>query len=345
MKKYLVYILIILIAVTGCGNHKEKDIDVESTYTITYNDDYYTIFKPYKKGVGNNYILNSNIVDFDIQTIEKNLIQISTSEFDVDKYYYQEGQLLTQKKLKELLDNDNLNKIDKKKVDGKTIKPKIVAGIYEKNFLNKNGDMKGISLGIILNKYHAYDSNNNYVTLSDDEVIDFGKKAGQKLIKYMRKNFKIDDVPILVALYIESSPESNVSGNYVYYGVTSDNDINYSSLDLKNYYMNSNSVKQLSENNYNNFKKFEDSIRSYDNSIYVSGLGRFDKDNLSNLDITITKSYYSYGELLYINQLISDKIIKYFKDVKVVVKVKAINDTKSYIVKKRGESSTDIFIY
>lgn len=345
VKKYLIYFLIILVAVTGCNNHEEEEIDVETTYTITYNDDYYTIYKPYKKGVGNNYILNSNVVDFDVQAIEKNLIQISTTEFEVDKYYYQEGQYLTQDRLKELLGNESLNKTDKKKVDGKTLKPEMVAGIYEKNFLNKNGDIKGISLGIILNKYQSYDSNNNYVTLEEDEVIDFGKKAGQKLLKYMRKNFELDNVPILIALYLESSPESNVSGNYIYYGITENSEISYSQLHQKNYYMNTNTVKQIDENSYNNFSKFEDSIREYDNSIYVSGLGRFDNNSLTKLDITITKTYYSYGELLHINQLLSDKAIKYFKDIKVVIELKAINDIKSYIVKEPGETSTDIFIY
>ena len=243
MKKFLIS-LVILIAVTGC-NTKSKTSDVENTYSINYNDEYYTIYVPYKKGVGNNYILNSNVVDFDVETIEKNLIQISTNEFSVDKYYYQEGQYLTKQKLKELLSNDNLNKSDKKEIEGKKIKPQIVAGIYEKNFLSKNGDIKGISLGIVLNKYQSYDSNNNYVTMDEDEVIEVGKKTGKTLIKYMREEFELDNIPILVALYLESSPESNVSGNYIYYGITENNEIKYKHIDQKNYYMNNQNVTSL----------------------------------------------------------------------------------------------------
>lgn len=345
MMKKLLVVLIILIAVTGCNNNQVETNEVENTYTITYNDDYYTVFMPYKEGVGNNYILNSNVVDFDIETIEKELIQISTNKFEVDKYYYQEGQYLTKSKLKDLLSKDNLNKSDIKKVDGKNIDPEIISGIIEKNFLNKNGEIKGISLGIVLNRYHSYDSNNNYVTLDLDETIDFGKSASKQLIKYLRKNFDLQDIPILVALYVESSPESNVGGNYLYYGVTENNDIKYNYIDQKNYYMNNQNVKKTDLNNYNNYNKFEESVKDYDNSIYISGLGHFSGDKLNKIDITITKSYYSYGELLYLNQLLSEYSIKYFKDVKVVIEVKAINDIKSYIVKEQGQTSTDIFIY
>ena len=344
MKKYWFIFIVIIIAVTGC-NKPEKVSSPENTYSIKYNDAYYNIFLPYKKGVGNNYILNSNVVDFDVESIEKNLIQISTSTFSVDKYYYQEGQYLTKQELIDLLSNDNLNNIEKRTIDGKTVKPKVIAGIYEKNFLNKSGDIKGLSIGIILNKYHAYDSNNNYVTMDENEVIEIGQDAGKKVIEYLRKNKKLNNIPILVALYLESSPESNIGGNYLYYGVTENNEIKYNSINQKEYYMNTQTVKQTDPTNYNNFKKFVDAIRTYDNSIYVSGLGHFDSDTLSQIEISITKNYYTYGELLYINQLLSDTSIKYFKDVKVVIEVKAVNDIKSYIVKENGETSTDIFIY
>ncbi len=344
MKK-LVLVLLILIAVTGCNKSQKEPDEIENTYTITYNDDYYTVFMPYKKGVGNNYILNSNVVDFDVETIEKELIQISTNAFEVDKYYYQEGQYLTKSTLKELLSNDKLNHTEIKKIDGKTVKPEIIAGIIEKNFVNKDGKIQGISLGIILNQYQSYDSNNNYVTLSLDETIDFGKTASKSLIKYMRENYKLENIPILVALYTESSPESNVGGNYLYYGITENNDIKYNYINQRNYYMNNQKVKEMDLNNYNNFAKFEESVRDYDNSLYISGLGHFNSNKLTKIDITITKNYYSYGELLYINQLLSDYLMKYFKDIKVIIEVKAINDIKSYIVKEQGETSTDIFIY
>ena len=148
LKKFWV-LIILVIAVVGCNN-KTNVKKVDNTYSIKYNDDYYTIFMPYKEGVGNNYILNSNVVDFDMDTIEKELIQISTMKFSVDKYYYQEGQYLSKKDLAELLSDKNLNGFDKEKIDGKNVKPTVVAGIVEKNFLNKSGTIKGISIGIVL---------------------------------------------------------------------------------------------------------------------------------------------------------------------------------------------------
>jgi len=343
MKKFWI-LIILVIAVVGCNN-KTNVKKVDNTYSIKYNDDYYSIFMPYKEGVGNNYILNSNVVDFDMDTIEKELIQISTTKFSVDKYYYQEGQYLTRKNLSELLDDEHLNEFDKEKIDGKNVKPVVVSGIIEKNFLNKSGDIKGISIGIILNKYQKYDSNNNYVEMDNDRVIKIGKSAGKQVIKYLRKEKKLDDVPILVALYIESSPKSNIGGTYYYYGITDNEDISYESINQKKFYMNNQNVKKMNLESYNNFRSFEEKVKNYDNTIYVSGLGNFEKDNLERLEIVVTKNHYTYGDLLYVNQLLSDNSIKYFDDTKVVIKVKAVNDIKSYIVKEKGQTSTDIFIY
>ena len=336
-----------MIAVTGCSNLSKNDenSEVEATYSIKYTDDYYKIYKPYKKGVGNNYILNSNVVDFDVQTIEKDLIQISTNAFDTEKYYYQEGQYLTKKTLKKLLSVKELNKYDKKEIDGKKVEPEIIAAIYEKNFLNKNGEIKGVSLGLVLNRYHAYDSNNNYVTMDKDDVVEFGKTKGLELVKYMREEYNLENIPILVALYLEASPESNIGGNYLYYGVTDNNEMKYKYINQKSYYMNHSKVKDMDSESYNNFKKFEEKIRDYDNSIYISGIGYFNGNDIYKLDIKVSKNYYSYGDLLYINQLLSDYSIKYFKDINVMIEVKAINEIKSYIVKEPGKTTTDIFIY
>ena len=348
MKKIIFCLFIFLIAVTGCkvkSKNKLETNNVEDTYSINYNDNFYRIHKPYKKGVGKNYMLNSNVVDFDVTTIEKNLIQISTNTFDVDKYYYEEGQYLTKSKLKDLLGKKQLNDYGKKKINGKKVTPMIVAGIYEKNFVNKKGDIKGISLGIVLNRYHSYDSNNNYVTLDKDETIEFGKKAGKKLVKYMRNKFKLKNVPIMVALYLEASPNSSSGGNYLYYGVTEDKDIKYKYINQKTFFMNNKNVKDIDSENYNNFIKFEDSIRDFDNSLYISGVGHFNGNDLSKLEINVTKSYYSYGDLLYLNQLLSDKVVKYFKKLKVVVKISSINSVNSYIVKEPNQTTTDVFIY
>lgn len=341
--KRLLLIICALIILSGCSFKDTSNFD--STYSVKYNDDYYTIYMPYKKGVGKNYILNSNVVDFDLNTIEKNLIQISANEFDIYKYYYQEGQYLTQKRLKKLLNNENLNKTSVTTIDGKKVKPQFIAGIFEKNFLNKDGELKGLSLGIVLNPYQAYDSNGNYVKYDEKKLIDFGKEKSAELVEYIRDELDIKYVPILVALYVESSPETSVSGDYLYYGVTLNYDIEFNNIDQKKYYMNNSKVKESDKNSYNNFKKIEESIREYDNSIYVSGLGYYSGGKLTKLDIVVTKSYYSHGELLYISQLISENILKYFDDTKVVVDIKAINDIQAYVVKNAGETSTDIFIY
>lgn len=343
MKKFVV-LLLILFVVTGCGNLENKK-EVEKIYSIKYNDDIYNVYMPYKKNVSENYIIDSNVTNFDIEKIERDLIQISTNEFDIKKYYYQEGQYLSKKHLKKLLSEDYLNDSSEKNIDGKKIKPVVISGIFEKNFVNKKGTIKGMSLGIILNKYQTYDSKNNYVTMNEKDVIAVGKKSSSKLIKYIREEFNLKDLPILVALYVEASPSSSFGGNYLYYGVTTGDDIKFNYIKQKNYYMTDQSVKEFDNVNYNKFKKFKEAISEVDASIQISGLGYYNGDNLTKLDIVLIKSNYRYGELLYINQLLSENSIKYFDNVKVDIKVTSMNDVKSHIVKEQKETTTDIFIY
>ena len=145
MKKIIFCLFILLVAVTGCkfkSKNKLESNDVEATYSINYNDDFYKIHKPYKKGVGKNYILNSNVVDYDVTTIEKGLIQISTNTFDVDKYYYEEGQYLTKSKLKDLLSKKELNDYGKKKINGKNVGEYSTKEKYE--YIDRNGAKESV---------------------------------------------------------------------------------------------------------------------------------------------------------------------------------------------------------
>ncbi len=338
-----IFLLLVILVLAGCRTQVKEDLNIN--YSIKYNDAYYKIYVPYKKGISNDYMINSSVVDFDVETIEKELIRVATNVFDIDKYYYQEGQYLTIDHLKKLLDDKHLNKVEEREIDGHKIKPNVICGIYEKNFLDSDGNIKGMALGLVLNRYHAYDKNNNYVTLSEADVIDLAKKASLNLVEYIRDEFDLPDITIVVALYVESSPESNTSGNYLYYGIDDGNKLDFNYIDQKNFYMNTSNVQKLDMNNYTNFEKITKSIHEYDQNIYVSGLGHYTGNNLVNLEITVTKSYYSYGDLLYISQLLSEKIMEYFDNTKVVVEIKAMNDIKSYIVKEANETSADIFIY
>ena len=83
-KRKILFLLLSIIAIVGCSK-KEVEEPSDNTYSFKYNDDYYTIYMPYKKGVGNNYVVSSNVVDYDINKVEKDLIQISSNVFRLMK--------------------------------------------------------------------------------------------------------------------------------------------------------------------------------------------------------------------------------------------------------------------
>ena len=111
MKKVVLVLLIFLIS--GCEQDVQKSKDVE----LNYDKEYYTVYTPYKDGANNNYVVGNSINNYNIEEIESALMYESMKYFKTNNSYYQEGQYLTEKTLKILLDNEHLNSSEKITID------------------------------------------------------------------------------------------------------------------------------------------------------------------------------------------------------------------------------------
>ena len=329
-------ILVCLILLCGCNKN-----DDNISLNINYNNSYYAINTPYKKGVSDNYFVRSNLVSFDIDLIEKGIIELSKEQFDPSNNYIEEGQYLTKEDIKKIL--DRMNDFDEIKYNKKKIKPYLYHGLYEENFISKNGKLTGISIGIAINKYQVYDNKNNYVTISDEDILKYTKERYKIIINYLREDKNIKNVPILLGLYIENSPNNNTKGKYEYYGVTNNNNnIKFNKLNIDKYYMNNSNVNKEDKMAYDSFVK---EINNYDKRIDISALAYYYDKNIDKIDIVITKSNFKYTELLYFTQFVSELSLKYFKDININIEINSVNKKLGYVVKYKKESKTDIFIY
>lgn len=338
MKK-LIIIMSLIFVLTSCGNKQEEITKVSS---LQISDDYYEIASPYKKGVGNNYGVTGVYNNYDLDEIEKWLMSLSTKYFKVNNSYYQAGQYLKEKDLKKLLSGDMLNKSEMIKIDGVEIKPTYISYIHEQNYLDANGKLKGISLGIVLNPYQEYTNEYGaylYKTINESELIEYGKKASKELLDYLIDKKKLNKNKFMIALYIESKPNSALPGNFRYVGITSRNVINFNQVNYKYEYLKSDYVMSIDTNLYNMVLSLEEKIKEINDDSYLSGTILYVDNQVSSIEINVNSNYISRSDLMIISQIVNNEVTNCFSSyLNIKVYIKENNNIKAISNKKNGKN-------
>lgn len=321
MKKFI-YILLFGILLTGCG---EKEFE-----NIKYDDNYYQIAKPYKDVVG-----SYSIASYDKNEVDLMLMRLSSNYFKTNNSFYQSGQYLTTKELKELI---NLyNQTDNIKVDKVEIDPNYIISIYEQNYLNYQNELKGISLAIVVNnkQYHG----DSYKIIDEEIVINYAKEKALDLVKYMRNKEGLQNVKIVVGIYLESN--NTLAGSFKYIGETNNDSIDFKYINYNYQYLDSNYVMNNDTDTYNTILALNQNISNY-STVYLSPIGLYQNDKLVEVNLTLTKGYFKNSEILSIIGDITSNLNTFDSNVKLNVYFKNNNDIKAYITRKNNELETFI---
>lgn len=342
-KKYTIILLCTIFILTGCGKKEEK-VKVD----LNFDDAYYKIATPYKDGVGKNYVVSSMLGNYNSSEVESSLMDISTNYFSINNSLYQEGQFLTDANLKELLDDNHLNKTDDINIDGVTINPKFISYIREQNYLNTNGELKGISIAIALNPYQEYQTSTgvySYKQIDENTVLEFGKKQSIELLKKLRNNSKLKDKQILIGLFIQSSPDSILPGSFREIGITTTNEIKYDSIRYEYQYLNSNYVKEHDTNSYTAFSKTDENITKNNTNTYLSGKGLYYNEKLKSLEITVVSNYSNKSKIIMLSQMLSEQVVSNFgREPYVKVYIKVNNETEGLIIKEKNSTKANVHV-
>ena len=330
-------ILLLSLLLVGCSSN-EPDQDVKK---LQISEDYYEIVSPYKKGVGNNYSITGVYNNYDLDEIEKWLMNLSMKYFKVSNSYYQAGQYLKEKDLKKLLSRDMLNDIEEIKIDGVKLKPTYISYIHEQNYLDADGKLKGISLGIVLNPYQEYINEYGaylYKTVNENTLIEYGKQASKKLLDYLINDKKLSKNKFLIALYIESKPNDVLPGSFRYVGITSRNSINFKAVNYKYEYLKSDVVMSNDNALYNIIVSLENKVKAINDEAYISGTVLYVDNQVSEVEIDVNNSYLNLSDLIMISQIVNDEMNNSFpKYLKVKTLIRENNDVKAVANKENGD--------
>ncbi|GBG04817.1 CamS family sex pheromone protein [Lactobacillus rodentium] len=376
MKKVLkiTAILGVLITLSACGNLKDSDLANNPTtsnsqkkkyQTTSTNDNSYNVLLKngkYLTSPISGLTANDNDNNVDERALESQLMNLSHNQFSTGKYVFQEGQELNQATVTDWLgrysksNKEGLN--PKKAAKGKSYEPIILDQILEQDYLTKNGSsykLGGISLGLALNSvdyYNKKDGGPEYQTkISRNQQESFGKEAANKVIKRIRKQKGMKNIPILIGLFSKTSKDSLVGGNYFAYGIANANSSKINEWKTVSYRSQILPVvgneKAINSSDATAFSDFKSAIQDYFPNISgVTANVQYQNGKLSQMNITVTTQFYGYAQVESFTRLVASSAKKYLPtNAPIEIKITSVNDVQALIAKNSADDGYSVHIF
>ncbi|WP_028784686.1 CamS family sex pheromone protein [Thalassobacillus devorans] len=294
----------------------------------------------------------------DIDALETGLQRHSKEFFDPESYYFQAGQYLDKNTVLSLIDGLNPNRDKLEKEEDYRENPRVLSHILEQNYLKeeKEGVVKiaGISIGIALKSTYSFQTEIGGPTydeeVSDKEILAVGQKTADRVLKEIRSNEALQNVPVMIALYREEKSGSAVPGDFVKKTYVKGGSATASGWkDINEDYI-------LFPSSEAEEKHFEDSqligefrnevSKYFPNFVGFVGEGFYVEDKLREISIEIPIQFYSKTEVIGFTQYVYGLVMEMFnKGYTIEVKIHSNNKPESLIVKKRGEEEPSVHIY
>ncbi|MUV38601.1 putative lipoprotein YerH [Lentibacillus sp. JNUCC-1] len=373
MKKLAIGIMSLFLVVTGCVPNMNQEEEVvekedepkeEPSIVTSYqlNEENYRTILPYKTSAARGVITDQVANRVDIDEMEEGLKRLSKSHFDPEKYFFREGQYLSN--VKTLIDQLNPDKDPfddkedvslKAKADYQKENPRYLSHILEQNFLKKNEDntveVVGVSIALALKSvYHfTVDGHQYSKKLDKKKALQAGKEDAQAILEELRKNEELQNVPIMIALYQEEDQASPVPGNYeaVTYAEPPGRMVgDWEQVKEENILFPSKEAEEKYFDDYQMMKRFGEGIAEFfPNYVGYVGKGFYIDENLKQLNIEIPIEFYGKGESVGFTQYVYGLVKETFgTQYDLQIEVTSENRTESLIYRKAGEDEPNVYI-
>jgi len=306
------------------------------------------------RGLIHTYIRNRA----DIEQVEKSLMRLATEYFNPDDgYFFREGQYLERDFVLNVLQAHNpeienhrgLNpavgssisfrgEVFENGQEGtESIRP--LAYLLEQNFAtvqeNEDGgsgfQLEGVAIAIALNPYHwvvdrTIGSENEY-RMTDDEIIEIGESIAADLLPLLRQEEGLEDVPIILGLYILRSYREVIPGGFARIAhIESGRSINYWKTVHEQHFMLPDLTSAINEFDVNindQFNFFKNNIGNYFPHHHgIVARAHVVNSQVYRISIVFNMSFYGFSEKLGFHQFLVEQI-GYFSpeyDIRIIVR-------------------------
>lgn len=368
-------VAVVAIALAACGNLKNSSFGSNSNNTTTTgsktttttgstgSDFYQGVIKngQYRtsKSRGVNVSQNDNVMN--LKSFEMGLLDVSKKQFPTNKYVFQEGQYISSSTVENWLgrysknNKDGLNPKNNGKKDPNTRNPIYLQQLEEQDYMIQNGSklsLGGVTIGLGMNSVDYYTKvqyGATYETnISTTELTTKGKQYANTVLQRLRQKSALKDVPIVLALYKQSSNDSLVGGNMIAYGVSKSGSTSVSkwkSLNWNNYVFPATSESKnagANNNDESDFSSFKSHVQNFfPNLSGVTANAHYKDKSLSKLSVNITTKFYSETEIISFTQYLATAAKRYLPSgVPVEITVKSANgDVQSFLARTASGSS------
>lgn len=325
-----------LLLLSSCNSEMEEVTKDEKKYISSIQKkETYEIQQPAKFNIARGSIIKNMNNALNMNEIERGLMELSVSHFSTEKFYMQEGQYLSGKTISQWLsrktnEDVGLNPAIEHQTDNvledEKRYPLILSHVLEQDFINKETNkIEGMSIAISLNEYYdirvtddegliytgqvKVDQNNDEI----DDVKIFGKKVAEKIVKDIRGNVKIPNVPIYLTLFQESNINDIIPGvflaeTFIPHGEATIT--KWAEIDKKFYIFPSEALYTLDQNMYTKLLLFKEDIQKGFKHLNLKIFGKlqYEKGKLTDIQIEVNAPLINEPELIGLLQLISTNL-------------------------------------
>ena len=364
------------IVLAACGNLKNSSFGANSTSqttttgskttttTGTTDSEFYQgVIKKGRYRTSNsrgvNVTQNDNVMN--LKSFETGLLDVSKKVFPTNKYVYQEGQYLSSSTVEKWLGRQSktnsvgLNPKNNGKKGADTRNPIYLQQLEEQDYMVQNGSklsLGGVTVGLGMNsvdyytkvEYGAtYETNITTTTLTAQ-----GKKMANTVLQRLRQKSALKNVPIVLALYKQSSNDSLVGGNMIAYAVSKNGTTsisNWKALNWRSYVFPATTESKnagANNNDESDFSSFKSHVQNFfPNLSGVTANAHYKDRSLSKLSVNITTKFYSETEIISFTQYLATAAKRYLPSgIPVEITVKSANgDIQSFLARTAKGSS------
>ncbi|AUI72802.1 CamS family sex pheromone protein [Companilactobacillus alimentarius DSM 20249] len=374
LKKFLKTTSLLLMCsflLAACGNLQDSslssggsDTSKSNVQTTTSSDsssyDVLLSGGKYKTSAISGITAADNTNQFNSRSFESGLMKLSKKQFSTNSYVFQEGQILSASTVTNWLgrkskkNSSGLNPQSNGSTAENKRTPMYFQQMLEEDYLTKqDGKYKlaGMSIGIAMNKTDYYQKKQYGATyktsISTEEQKEQGERIAKEVVKRLRANKEVGNIPIVVGLYSVAPQDTLVGGTYFQYSVSKSSSLgDWTTLDYKNQMLPTvNGENAISSSDSDAFSNFKDHIENYfPNLSGVTAQAHYDGTSLKSMDITINTQFDGLAQITSFTQFVQQSASKYLPSgADLDINIQTVDEQQSVVTRTNGKFTSHVY--